>query len=207
MTLQTTVRLSQPVSEHDHVRGSLTAAVSLVEYGDFECPYCRGAEPIVQGLMDALGDRLSVVFRHFPLTEVHPHAQHAAEASESVAAQGKFWEFHDKLYANQEALDDDSLVGYATQLGLDAERVRRELNTHRHRDLVVNDHASGLQSGVNGTPTFYLDGLRYDGPVALRDMLSAILQRHPEIEAGDATSANPRIPRVKWPERPGAADS
>src|SRR5712671_6059617 len=120
MPSQSRHRLSEPVGARDHTRGSQSAEISLVEYGDFECPYCRAAEPIVAGLMEALGDQLAVTFRHFPLKQVHPHAQHAAEVAEAAAAQGKFWEMHDKLFARQDALDDASLVKYAVALGLDA---------------------------------------------------------------------------------------
>src|SRR5688572_18455067 len=109
MATERITRLSKPVDEHDHVRGPRSAAVSLVEYGDFECPYCRAAAPIVTALIEALGDDLSVTFRHFPLTEIHPHAQHAAEVAEAAASQGKFWEMHDTFFAYQEALDDKSL--------------------------------------------------------------------------------------------------
>src|SRR4030081_3002387 len=108
MATQDIIRLTEPVSERDHSRGPRSAEVSLVEYGDFECPYCRAAEPIVAGLIDALGDQLSVTFRHFPLRQAHPHAQHAAEVAEAAASQGKFWEMHDTLFARQDALDDDS---------------------------------------------------------------------------------------------------
>src|ERR1700682_3281584 len=132
MVTQSQHRLTEPVSARDHIRGPRSAATSLVEYGDFEWPYCPAAEPIVAGLMEALGDQLSVTFRHFPMVEVHPHAQHAAEVAEAAAAQGKFWEMHDRLFANQNALDDASLVKYAAELALDAERVRRELASHEH---------------------------------------------------------------------------
>src|ERR1700716_3923341 len=127
MAKQSRHRLSEPVNAHDHIRGARSAAISLVEYGDFECPYCRAAEPIVAGLMDALGDQLSVTFRHFPMREVHPHGQHAAEIAEAAAAQGKFWEMHDMLFANQNALDDTNLLQYAAELSLDSDRVSREL--------------------------------------------------------------------------------
>src|SRR3979411_686305 len=123
MATQGTSQLTQPVSGRDHIRGPHSAEVSLVEYGDFECPYCRAAEPIVAGLMAALGDQLSVTFRHFPMREAHPHAQHAAEVAEAAAAQGRFWDMHDVLFANQDALDDASLLQYVADLGLDAERV------------------------------------------------------------------------------------
>jgi protein-disulfide isomerase len=171
-----------------------------VEYGDFECPYCRAAEPIIAGLIDTLGDHLSVTFRHFPMSEIHPHAQHAAEVAEAAAIQGKFWEMHDTLFASQDALDDDSLTKHAAELSLDSERVSRELASHVHVDRVAEDLNSGRASGVRGTPTFYIDGTRYDGSVALRDMLAAIRKLRPNLDVADTTAANPRIPRVQWPQ-------
>jgi protein-disulfide isomerase len=174
-----------------------------LEYGDFECPYCRAAEPIVAGLIEVFGDQLSVAFRHFPLLKVHPHAQHAAEVAEAAATQGKFWEMHDRLFASQDALDDADLVKYAAELSLDAERVSRELVTHEYARRVAHDRASGLDSGVNGTPTFYIDGTRYDGPVALRNMLAAVRELHPDLEPADTPATNPRIPRVSWHRVPG----
>jgi protein-disulfide isomerase len=207
MAAQAPTRLNEPVSERDHTYGSRSAEVSLVEYGDFECPYCRAAEPILAGLIEALGDQLSVTFRHFPLREVHPHAQHAAEVAEAAGAQGKFWEMHDRLFASQHALDDASLVKYAAELALDAERVRRELANHEHAPRVAEDLESGLASGVRGTPTFYIDGTRYDGSVALRNMLAAIRERHSALKVADTAPDNPRIPRVNWPRTPGAKDA
>src|SRR6266508_5387719 len=120
-------QLTEPVGVQDHVRGSRSAPISLVEYGDFECPYCRAAEPIIAGLREALGDQLSFTFRHFPMRAVHPHAQHAAEVAEAAGSQSLFWEMHDTLFANQNALDDPSLLRYAAGLGLDAGRIEREL--------------------------------------------------------------------------------
>jgi protein-disulfide isomerase len=201
MTAQSRHRLSESVNPKDHIRGPRSAAISLVEYGDFECPYCRAAEPIVAGLMEALGDQLSVTFRHFPMPAVHPHAQHAAEVAEAAAAQGKFWEMHDTLFANQHALDDASLLKYAADLAIDAERIRRELASHAYAGHVAGDRASGLASGVRGTPTFYIDGARYDGSVALGQMLAAIRAQHPDVEVVDAASTTTRIPRVTWPRR------
>jgi protein-disulfide isomerase len=202
MATQPTSRLTEPVSGRDHVRGPRNAEISLVEYGDFECPYCRAAEPIITGLTAALGDQLSVSFRHFPFKQVHPHAQHAAEVAEAAAAQGKFWEMHDKLFASQDALEDADLVKYAAELSLDAERVSRELASHAHARRVAHDRQTGLDSGVNGTPTFYIDGVRYTGSVALRNMLAAIRERHPDLNSASTTAANPRIPRVRWPRVP-----
>src|SRR5260221_3352065 len=199
MTIKSRHQLSEPVSAHDHLRGPRTALISLVEYGDFECPYCRAAEPIVAGLMEALGNQLSVTFRHFPMTEVHPHAQHAAEVAEAAAAQGRFWEMHDMLFANQDALDDASLLNYAADLALDVDRVGRELASHVHAGRVAADRQNGLASSVSGTPTFYIDGTRYDGTVGLRQLLAAIRELHPQLEVADSAATNPRIPRVKLP--------
>ncbi|SRR6266567_1225255 len=204
MATQSRHRLSEPVSARDHIRGPRSAVISLVEYGDFECPYCRAAEPIVAGLMEAVGDQLSVTFRHFPMLEVHPHGQHAAEVAEAAAAQGKFWEMHDMLFANQNALDDASLVKYAVALGLDAERVGRELESHEHAGRITEDRRSALASGVRGTPSFYIDGTRYEGSVALRQMLDAIREQHPDVEVADTAATSARIPRVTWPRRPDA---
>src|SRR6266851_771941 len=172
MVTQSRHRLSEPVSARDHLRGRRSAAISLVEYGDFECPYCRAAEPIVAGLLEALGNQLSVTFRHFPRRDVHPHAQRAAEVAEAAGAQGKFWEMHDMLLANQDALDDDSLMTYAAALALDVDLVGRELATKRYAPRVAQDLESGRHSGVTATPTFFVDGIRYDGSVALRNMLA-----------------------------------
>jgi protein-disulfide isomerase len=200
MKAQDSSRLALSVSALDHLSGPRTAEIYLLEYADFECPYCRAAEAIVTGLREALGDRLGVVYRHFPMRDVHPHAQHAAEVAEAAARQGRFWEMHSYLYAHQNALDDASLVRYARELGLDADRVNEELASHVHAPLVAEDLESGLASGVHGTPTFFVDGVRYDGPATLRDLLAAIREQHPDVEAADMESSGPRIPRVKWPK-------
>ena len=154
--------LVPPVGEDDHSEGPADAPVTLVEYGDFECPHCGRAYPIVKAVQRRLGKRLRFVFRHFPLTEMHPHAQHAAEAAEAAAAQGKFWEMHGRLFERQFALEDEQLVEYALDLGLDAPRVARELAAHTYKPQVRDDFMSGVRSGVNGTPTFFIDGVRYD---------------------------------------------
>src|SRR5258708_11061440 len=121
------VMLTLPVSERDHAQGPADAAVTLVEYGDYECPYCGRAYPIVKQLQQRLGRRLRFVFRNFPLKEIHPHAEHAAEAAEAAAGQDKFWEMHDRLFERQVALEDSSLAEYGAQLGLAADRLRGEL--------------------------------------------------------------------------------
>jgi protein-disulfide isomerase len=191
-------RLRLAVGERDHVQGPAGARVTLVEYGDYECPYCRAAVPIVQELQGLLGDQLRYVFRHFPLTDLHPHAQHAAEAAEAAAAQGRFFEMHAALFEHQEALEDDQLVQYAVDLDLDAARIRTELAAHSHAGRVREDLESGLGSDARGTPTFYLDDVRYDGIVGVRQFLEAIQDAHPDV-----VSASPErrvgqrtIPRV-----------
>jgi protein-disulfide isomerase len=156
-------RLSIPVSDSDHVEGAADAAVTLVQYGDFECPYCGQAYPIVKEIQSRLGSRLRFVFRNFPLVQSHPHAERAAEAAEAAAAQGKFWEMHDLLYQNQRALKDADLVRYAQELGLDADRLRSDLLQEKYRERVRQDFMSGVRSGVNGTPTFFINGVRHDG--------------------------------------------
>jgi protein-disulfide isomerase len=155
-------RLSLPVNERDHSQGPGDAAVTLVEYGDYECPHCGRAYPIVKEIQKRLGSRLRFVFRNFPLAELHPHAQHAAEAAEAAAVQGKFWEMHDVIFEHQRALDDRHLVDYAAVLRIDQERLQRELSSHAYAGRVREDFLSGIRSGVNGTPTFFINGVRYD---------------------------------------------
>jgi protein-disulfide isomerase len=155
--------LAIPVDAHDHAAGRPDAPVTLVEYGDFECPHCRKAWPIVKAVQHRLGTRLRVIFRHFPLKELHEHAEHAAEAAEAAAVQGKFWEMHDRLFERQFALEDEQLTEYAQDLGLDAARVAQALAAHTYKPNVREDFMSGVRSGVNGTPTFFINGLRHDG--------------------------------------------
>jgi protein-disulfide isomerase len=156
------VTLTLPVGDRDHIEGELTAPVVLVEYGDYECPHCGHAFPIIKRIQKAMGDDLCFVFRNFPLTEVHPHAQEAAEAVEAAAAQGRFKEMHDIVFDNQEALAADDLVAYAERVGLDMDRFVSEMETGAHYDRVREDFMSGVRSGVNGTPTFFVNGDRYE---------------------------------------------
>ena len=145
-----------------------------MEYGDFQCPYCGRAYPIVKQVQEQLGAQLRFVFRNFPLTRIHQHAQHAAEAAEAAAAQRGFWQMHDRLFERQFALADENLVEYARALGLNAERVAGELAAGTHRDHVRDDFMSGVKSGVNGTPTFYINGVRHDGDYDLASLLAAL---------------------------------
>ena len=155
--------LTPPLGKSDHVAGPATAAVILVEYGDFDCPYCGQAYPIVKRIQHALGAELRFAFRHFPLTQIHPHAQHAAEASEAAADRGRFWEMHGKLFEHQGALEDRDLVRYASEIGITGAEVARALATGTYTRSVREHFLSGVLSGVNGTPTFFINGRRYDG--------------------------------------------
>jgi protein-disulfide isomerase len=167
-------RLTPPVSNADHRAGPDDAPVTLVEYGDYECPHCGSAHRIVLAVRQRMGQRLRFVFRHFPLAEIHPHAMHAAEAAEAAADQGKFWEMHDALFENQEALEDSDLIRYARELGLDAKRVEKELVSGAYVNRVREQFRSGVRSGVNGTPTFFINGIRYDGPWDPDSLLKAL---------------------------------
>jgi protein-disulfide isomerase len=170
-------KLTIPVNEsRDHSQGPADAAVTLLEYGDYECPYCGAAYPIVKQVQEAMGDRLRFVFRNFPITTSHPHAELAAEAAEAAAAQGQFWPMHDLLYENQKHLEADDLAGYGERLGLDVVRFRRELGDHVYAPRVREDFMSGVRSGVNGTPTFYIDGVRYEGSYDAGPLLEALQQ-------------------------------
>lgn len=167
-------RLVIPVSERDHIQGPQNAPVTLVEYGDFECPYCAAAHVIVKQVQEKLGDEMRFVFRHFPLTQIHPHAEPAAEAAEAAGAQGSFWQMHDLLYENQPRLTPPDLAAYADDLDLDTRRFVRELETGVHRQRVREDFMSGVRSGVNGTPAFFINGLRYDGSWDILPLVKAL---------------------------------
>jgi protein-disulfide isomerase len=157
------VRLAVPVGPEDHVAGAAKAAITLVEYGDYECPYCGEAYPIVQELQRSFGESLRLVFRNLPLANVHPHAEQAAEAAEAVALQKRFWQMHDLLYEHQDDLADRSLLRYAEAAGADVAEVAEVLASRATRDRVQGDLAGGIRSGANGTPTFFVNGRRYDG--------------------------------------------
>ena len=170
--------LRDPVGPADHTAGALSALMTLVEYGDFECPHCAAAHPIVQTLRSEMGHWLCFAYRHFPLTEVHPHAEHAAESSEGAGELGKFWEMHDVLFRNQRALADGDLIRYARTLDIDPRWTADALRTGAYEPEVRDDFVGGVRSGVNGTPTFYVNGVRHDGPwdlPSLRAALQAVL--------------------------------
>ncbi|MDB5290694.1 MAG: Periplasmic thiol:disulfide interchange protein DsbA [Phycisphaerales bacterium] len=169
-------RLTLPVGERDHALGPAEAPATLVEYGDYECPHCGLAHGVVQSVRQKLGDRLRFIFRNFPLSTSHPHAMHAAEAAEAAGAQGKFWEMHDKLFENQQHLKDADLLRYAQDVGLDVGRFTQDMQSHAFADRVQEDFRSGMRSGVNGTPTFFINDARYNGGNQL-DPLVDSLQR------------------------------
>jgi protein-disulfide isomerase len=167
--------LALPVSSRDHILGADAAATTLVEYGDFQCPRSASAHRIVREIQQQLGGKqLRFVFRHFPRTHLHPQAQQAAEATEAAAAQGKFWQMHDCLFENQHALDDGDLVECAVALGLDVCQFLKEMSADVHAQRVREDFDSGVQSGVKSTPSFFINGIRYDGVCDKQRLLAAL---------------------------------
>ncbi len=166
--------LTPDVGARDHVLGPPDAAVTLVEYGDFECEFCGRAYPELKRLLKQVGGKVRFVFRHFPIPEDHPHAQHAAEVAEAAAAQGKFWEMHDLLYEHQSALTDEDLLRYARQLGLDMARIQRELAAHTYAPVVRQDFMGGVRSGVSGTPRFFINGRRHEEPGDVTTLATAL---------------------------------
>jgi protein-disulfide isomerase len=169
-----TPRLTVPVGERDHVHGPPTAPVTLVEYGDYECPFCGAAHQVVHELQRMLADDLRFAFRHFPLTQIHHRALGAALAAEAAGAQGRFWDMHDLLFANQESLGPQAYVALARTLALDLPRFTRDFEQETYAPRVREDFMSGVRSGVNGTPTFFINGVRHNGGFDLRSMLDAI---------------------------------
>jgi protein-disulfide isomerase len=172
-------KLTLPIAGRDHIQGSIDAPITLLEYGDYECPYCGAAYPSIKTIQERLGDRLCFAFRNFPLNNMHPYAEHAAEAAESAGTQGKFWQMHDALFENQDALDDESIAEYAEALGLGARRLVGEVLAGTHTERVQEDFRSGARGGVNGTPTFFINGARYDGEPDVDALFAVLTQRHP----------------------------
>jgi protein-disulfide isomerase len=167
-------RLTAPIDGRDHTIGPDTAPVTLLEYGDYQCPFCGAAHGVLKQLLTIAGDRVRYAYRHFPLTQIHPHAQQAAEAAEAAAAQGRFWEMHDLLFEHQDRLGVRDLLGYASELQLDLARFATELESHSFLPRIREDFMSGIRSGVNGTPTFFVNGVRHNGAADLRSLLAAI---------------------------------
>lgn len=166
--------LALPVGPRDHVRGPASARVTLVEYGDFECPVCGRAYPVIKAVQKAFGPNLRFVFRHFPLLASHPHAAAAAEVAEAANAQGKFWAMHDRLFEHQDALADMDLRRHARKIGLDLEQFERDLRTQAHKIRVREDAADGARSGVKGTPTLFINGVEYAGSLEREALVLAL---------------------------------
>ena len=172
-----TAHLATPITSEDHLQGPADAVVTLVQYGDYECPYTRLSRHSVLALQREYSDSLRFVFRHFPLEEIHPHARAAATAAEAAHAQGEFWAMHEYLFEHQKALEDADLKRYAVELGLDSDRFARDRTSPEVETRIERDLASGERSGVPGTPTFYVNGIRHDGGYDLESLRSAILAR------------------------------
>jgi formate-nitrite transporter family protein len=168
------VTLTHAVSARDHVQGPDRATLTMIEYGDYQCPYCGAAYPVVKRLQKTLGERLRFVFRNFPLTQSHPYALLAAKTAEAAALQGKFWEMHDLLYEQQDALNPDVVPVWAEKLGLDLEQLGRDLEGGAVEERLKEDRQSGIRSGVNGTPTFFTNGVRFDGPPDFHSLMAAL---------------------------------
>jgi protein-disulfide isomerase len=168
--------LSPAVGETDHVMGPASAPLTLVEYGDYECSACMNALPIVQELLRRKGDGLRFAFRHFPQSSIHPHASAAAQAAEAAAAQGKFWEMHETLFRNQQRLGEVDFIHLGLNLGLEIYRFRADMERETVKQRIRVDHESGLASGVRRTPTFFINGRRYDGPLQLEPLVAALEQ-------------------------------
>jgi protein-disulfide isomerase len=167
-------RLLLPIQSWDHVHGPEEAAFTLVEYGDYECPDCGRLYLVLRDLQSGIASQLKIVFRHYPLSGIHHHAQQAAEAAEAAGVQGKFWEMHALLFERQQALQTKDLIHYAEELTLDVERFRIELNNQTHNDRVRADFVAGVQNGVYGTPGLYLNGVRYDSAWDRESLLSRL---------------------------------
>jgi protein-disulfide isomerase len=171
-------KLTIPVNiGSDHIRGSINAPITIVEYGDYECPYTGMAYPIIKEIMKQFGDQIYFVYRNFPLKDIHPHAQHAAEAAEAAAAQDKFWQMHDYLFEHQKALDDNHLLEYAQKVGLDIDKFKKEISGHVYTPLINKSLKAGIDSGVEGTPTFFVNGVHYEDSWDL-DTFSSFLKRN-----------------------------
>ena len=155
-------KLRPAVNSNDHIQGDINAPIELVQYGDYQCPHCGRAYPIIKNIQKKLGHNLKFVFRNFPLSEIHPNAINAAVAAEAASAQNKFWEMHDIIYENQQHLSDVDLVRYAVKIGLDPEQFEADFEAPQYLEKTESDFESGVRSGVNGTPSFFINGEKYE---------------------------------------------
>lgn len=174
-------KLVVPVTGKDHILGNPEASTTLLEYGDFECPNCGEAFPVVKAVLSSEKDKVRLVFRNFPLSEIHPHALPAAFAAEAAGLQNKFWEMHDLFFINQDKLEDKDLLKYAEKLNLDLKKFTADMNSVSVKERVRKDFLNGVRSGVNATPTFFINGERYDGSYEFDGLIEAI-----EWATGDA---------------------
>jgi protein-disulfide isomerase len=182
--------------DRDHIRGSARAPVTLVEYGDYQCPYCGQAEVVIRELLVSFGDDLRYVWRHLPLNDVHPDAQMAAEAAEAAGAQGAFWEMNDKLIEHQDALTQPNLARYAEELNLDVERFWDELRRREHAPRVAEDVASADASGVVGTPSFFINGRRHQGAYDTETLTKAVRTARSRARLREIGQSAPEPERV-----------
>jgi protein-disulfide isomerase len=166
--------LNPPLGEKDHILGPANARLVLVEYGDYECPHCKRAASIVDAIIAKFGNELTFGFRHFPLGKIHRHARLAAQAAEAAGAQGKFWQMHAQLFAHQDALEAENLASYAAELGLDVARFEKELADGIYVPRIQEDISGGVRSGVNGTPTFFIQNKRFNGGYELESLVNAL---------------------------------
>jgi protein-disulfide isomerase len=167
-------QLKAPIGDQDHIQGNAKAACTLLEYGDYECPHCGAAYPLVKDLQKHFGKRMRFVYRNFPMTQIHRNAEGAAVVAEFAATKGKFWEMHDLLFENQDRLGEELFAELATQLGLDPNELQEAISKRTLTTHVRADFTSGIRSGVNGTPTFFINDQRYDRPMDYDTMVSAI---------------------------------
>jgi protein-disulfide isomerase len=175
--------LKDSVTSEDHIQGSEDAAVTLVEYGDYQCSHCGIAYSVVKQVQDRYGDDLRFVFRNFPLAEIHPHAEAAAEAAEFAGANGSFWEMHDGIYENQQRLSTKLLLELTSGIGLSVDDLREALASHEFAPRVKKDFLGGVRSGVNGTPTFFINDVRHDGAYDFKTLTDAIDSRLLQLKA------------------------
>jgi protein-disulfide isomerase len=174
---KTESKLILPEEGYDHIQGLINAPFKLLEYGDYQCPYCGDAHDVVKEIRERLGDRLCFAYRNFPLEDMHPYAEHAAEAAEAADAQGRFWEMHHTLYENQDTLEDEDLAEYAAELGLDANRLIKEVRMGAHRRRIQRDLRGGEENGVSGTPTFFVNGELFEGEPGVEELIAALTEK------------------------------
>ncbi len=164
--------LKPAVNKNDHIQGNKNASIELVEYGDYQCPHCGRAYPVIKNIQKKLGNKLKFIFRNFPLSEAHPNATNAAVAAEAASEQNKFWEMHDIIFENQENINDVDLINYAGKIGLNIEQFKTDFEKPDYLEKVESDFESGVRSGVNGTPAFFINGKKYEDSWEEKELLN-----------------------------------